>query len=177
MKTLTNFVLGALFAGGVAMAAGTGTIQDQVIHQIRMYPRYSIFDNIQVRVDGSNVELLGQVSEPYKKSDLQRMIAHTPGVATVTNDLQVLPLSNFDNRIRGQVARAIYRDPVLSRYAIQSVAPIHIIVDNGHVTLEGVVSTDMEKEVAGIRASGASLSFGPVVNNLRVENPSPKHVS
>lgn len=177
MKTLKNVVLGALFAGGMAMAANTGTVEDQVIHQIRLYPHYSIFDNIKIQIDGSNVELLGQVSEPYKKSDLQRIVARTAGVTTVTNDLEVLPLSNFDNRIRGQVARAIYRDPVLSRYALQSVAPIHIIVDNGHVTLEGVVSTEMEKEVAGIRASGASLSFGPVVNNLRVENPSPKHVS
>ncbi len=177
MKTLKNFVLGALFAGGMAIAASTGSIQDQVIHQIRMYSRYTIFDNIEVRVDGSNVELIGQVSQPYKKSDLQRIVAHTPGVSSVTNDLEVLPLSNFDNRIRGQVARAIYRDPVLSRYSLQSVAPIHIIVNNGHVTLEGVVNTDMEKQVAGMRASSASLSFGPVVNNLRVENPSPKHVS
>ena len=78
----------------------------------------------------------------------------------------------MDNRLRMQVARAIYRDPVLSRYGMQSVPPIHIIVDNGHVTLEGVVSTEMEKNVAGIRASGAGLSFGQVTNNLRVENPS-----
>jgi hyperosmotically inducible protein len=66
---------------------------------------------------------------------------------------------------------------MLSRYAMQAVPPIHIIVDNGHVTLEGVVRTQMEKNVAGIRASGASLSFGPVVNNLRVEDPSPKRQS
>jgi hyperosmotically inducible protein len=68
----------------------------------------------------------------------------------------------------------VYRDPVLSRYGLQAVPPIHIIVDNGHVTLEGVVSTDMEKNVAGIRANGAGLSFGQVVNNLQVENPSPR---
>ena len=73
-----------------------------------------------------------------------------------------------------QVARAIYRDPVLSRYGIQAVPPIHIIVDNGHVTLEGVVNTEMEKNVAGIRASGAGLSFGQVTNNLQVERPNKK---
>ncbi len=184
MKTLRNTMLGVMLAGGLALAADPGVpaspaqeVEHQVIHQIRMYPRYSIFDNVEIRVDNGNVELLGQVSQPYKKADLQRIAARTAGVTSVTNELQVLPLSNFDNRIRMQVARAIYRDPVLSRYSLQAVAPIHIIVNNGHVTLEGVVSTDMEKEVAGIRASGAGLSFGPVINNLRVENPSPKHVS
>ena len=63
---------------------------------------------------------------------------------------------------------------MLNRYALGALPSIHIIVDNGKVTLEGVVSNQMEKQVAGMRASGAGLSFGPVVNNLRVENPSPK---
>jgi hyperosmotically inducible protein len=144
------------------------------MHQIRMYPNFSVFDDVKVRVDNGNVELMGEVTQPYKKNDLKRIVAHTPGVTSVTNDVKVLPLSNFDNRIRMQTARAIFRDPMLSKYAIQVVPPIHIIVDNGHVTLEGVVNTDTEKNVAGIRASGASLSFGPVVNNLRVENPSHK---
>jgi hyperosmotically inducible periplasmic protein len=105
---------------------------------------------------------------------MARLAQRVPGVRSVTNDLEVLPLSNFDDQLRIQVARAIYRDPVLSRYGIQAVPPIHIIVDNGHVTLEGVVNNDMEKNVAGIRANGAGLSFGSVVNNLRVENPSHK---
>jgi hyperosmotically inducible protein len=103
---------------------------------------------------------------------LQKIVGGIPGVKSVTNDLQVLPLSNVDDRLRVQVARAIYRDSVLSRYGMQALPPIHIIVDNGHVTLEGVVSTEMEKNVAGIRAGGAGLSFGQVVNNLRVETPS-----
>jgi hyperosmotically inducible protein len=80
----------------------------------------------------------------------------------------------MDNRLRQQVARAIYRDPVLSRYGFQALPPIHIIVDNGHVTLEGVVSTDMEKNLACLRAAGAGMSFGQVTNNLHVENPSHK---
>jgi hyperosmotically inducible periplasmic protein len=181
MKNLLGrLALGALMASGLALAADTtgtldnGQIGQKVIHEIRMYPKYSIFDNVKIRVDNGNVELLGQVSQPYKKSDLQRLAAHVPGVNSVVNDLEVLPLSPFDSRLRLQVARAVYRDPVLSRYGLQSVPPIHIIVDNGHVTLEGVVSTDMEKNVAGIRANGAGLSFGQVVNNLQVENPSPR---
>jgi hyperosmotically inducible protein len=181
MKNLRKLFLGALLTGVSAFAASTGPavtqtdpVTQQVMHQIRMYPYYSVFDDVKVRVDNGNVELIGEVTQPYKKSDLNRIVAHTPGVTTVTNDVKVLPLSNFDNRIRVQTARAIFRDPVLSKYAIQAVPPIHIIVDNGHVTLEGVVNTEMEKNVAGIRASGASLSFGPIINNLRVENPTHK---
>lgn len=183
MKNLTNLVVGAILTSAAALAEVSAPasqpdqLTQQVMHQIRMYPNFSIFDDVKVRVENGNVELMGEVTQPYKKNDLRNIVAHTPGVATVTNDVKVLPLSNFDNRIRVQTARAIFRDPVLSRYAIQAVPPIHIIVDNGHVTLEGVVSTQMEKNVAGIRASGASLSFGPVINNLRVENPSPQHQS
>ncbi len=175
-----KFATALLLASGIATAAGTvpppdiAQLERQVIHEIRMYPNYSIFDNIKVRVENGNVALIGQVSQPYKKSDLQRIAANIPGVGSVTNDLEVLPLSPFDNRLRIQVARALYRDPVLSRYSMQAVPPIHIIVDNGHVTLEGVVDTDMEKNVAGIRASGAGTSFGPVINNLQVQNPAPR---
>jgi len=114
------------------------------------------------------------VSQPFKQADLGRLAQSVPAVRSVTNRLEVLPTSFFDDRLRLQIARAIYRDPVLSRYAIQAVPPIHIIVDNGHVTLEGVVNNEMEKNVAGIRAGQAGLSFGQVTNNLRVENPGKK---
>jgi len=114
------------------------------------------------------------VTEPWKKSDLGKSVQKLPGVASVTNELEVLPLSPMDNQLRFRIARAIYRDPSLSRYTTQAVPPIHVIVDNGHVTLEGVVNNDMEKQVAGIRAATAGLSFGPVTNNLRVEHPSTK---
>jgi len=178
MRNHSKFLLGAMLIGASAFAANApDQLTQQVMHEVRMYPNFSIFDDVKVQVNNGNVELLGEVTQPYKKSDLNRIVSHTPGVTSVTNDVKILPLSNFDGQIRVQTARAIYRDPILSRYAIQAVPPIHIIVDNGHVTLEGVVSTEMEKNVAGIRASGASLSFGPVINNLRVENPSPKHTT
>src|SRR5713226_7517546 len=167
-----------LVAAGAAMATTTDTpgssadmqISKKLVHEVRMYSRYTIWDNISVRVHDGDVELVGQVSQPFKKADLGRIAQSVPGVRSVTNQLQVLPTSFFDDRIRLQVARAIYRDPVLSRYAIQAVPPIHIIVDNGHVTLEGVVNNEMEKEVAGIRVGQAGLSFGPVTTNLQVEN-------
>jgi len=175
-------VASILVAAGTMMAAGTGTegasadeqITKKVVHEIRMYPRYTIWDNVNVQVRDGEVDLTGQVNQPFKKADLGRLAQSVPGVRSVTNEVKVLPTSFFDDRIRLQVARAIYRDPVLSRYGIQAIPPIHIIVDNGHVTLEGVVNNEMEKNVAGIRANGAGLSFGQVINNLRVENPSTK---
>jgi hyperosmotically inducible protein len=179
---LNKFMIAAaVLSLGIAAAATGDTVSpsDAVIakkltHEIRTYPRYSIFDNIGFFVDEGRVELLGEVSEPFKKADLGRIAQRIPGVTSLSNELKVLPLSPMDNRLRMQVARAIYRDPVLSRYRMEPVPPIHIVVDNGHVTLEGVVSTDMEKNVAGLRASGAGLSFGQVTNNLHVENPAHK---
>ncbi len=97
-----------------------------------------------------------------------------PGVTSVADKIEVLPLSPNDNLLRRQVAAAIYRDPVFTSYAMEPVPAIHIIVDNGHVTLKGVVATDFEKNLAGIRASSAGLSFGPIVNNLQVEHPAKK---
>jgi hyperosmotically inducible protein len=145
-----------------------------VRHEILMYPNYTLWDDVSFRVQNGSVELLGAVNQPYKKTDLQRLVQHVPGVTAVTNELKVLPLSNFDDRLRLQVARAIYRDPALSRYAMGAVPAIHIIVDNGHVTLTGSVNNSMEKQIAGMRASSAGLGFGPVVNNITVENPPAK---
>jgi len=171
-----------LVAAGSAMAStnqpadnsNDAQIARKVVHEILMYPRYTIFDNVNVKVRDGEVDLHGQVSQPFKKGDMARLAQHVAGVRSVTNELEILPTSFFDDRLRLQVARAIYRDPALSRYGIQSVPPIHIIVDNGHVTLEGVVNNEMEKHIAGMRAAQAGLSFGQVINNLRVENPSKK---
>ena len=172
----------ALLSIGIAGAAeriiqpqSDAAIAQKLRHEIRMYSRYTIWDNLNFRVQDGNVTLTGEVSQPFKKADLGRIAQSVPGVASVANDLKVLPLSTFDDQLRVQVARAIYRDSVLSRYSIQAVPPIHIIVENGRVTLEGVVNNEMEKNVAGIRASSAGLSFGAVTNNLRVENPSKRN--
>jgi hyperosmotically inducible protein len=146
-------------------------IAAKAVHEIRMYSRYTIWDNINLQVNNGALVLTGQVSQPFKKQDLQRIMQAVPGVTSVTNQLEVLPLSNFDNNLRLRVARAVYSSPSFSRYAMQALPPIHIIVNNGHVSLEGVVSTEFDKNLAGMRASSAGLSFGPVVNNLRVENP------
>lgn len=184
MRTNLRLMLAAvLVAAGSAVASTDPTpaagdndaqIAQKIVHEIRMYPRYTIFDNVNVKVHDGEVDLVGQVSQPFKKGDMGRLAQHVAGVRSVTNEIEVLPTSLFDDRLRLQIARSIYRDPSLSRYAIQAIPPIHVIVDNGHVTLEGVVNNDMEKTIAGIRASQAGLSFGQVVNNLRVENPAKK---
>jgi hyperosmotically inducible protein len=139
-----------------------------------MYPHYTIWDNITYRVNAGSVELNGEVSQPYKKDDLGRILQRIPGVVSVINNVKVLPLSPNDDRLRLQVAHAIFRDPVLSRYSIEPIPSIHIIVENGRVTLEGVVATEGDKNIAGIRANGAGLSFGMVTNHLVVENSAKK---
>jgi hyperosmotically inducible protein len=119
-------------------------------------------------VDGTTVTLLGQVTRPTLKSDAGNVVKGIEGVSRVENQIQVLPLSSMDDRIRMAEYRAIFGKPGLDRYAMQAVPPIHIIVDNGKVTLEGVVSTEADKNQAGIYANGVSGVFS-VNNNLRVE--------
>jgi hyperosmotically inducible periplasmic protein len=181
-KGLSKLLAAALMVGaGVAGAADRNAapatdaaLQQRVGHEIRMYPRYTIWDDISYRVHNGQVELFGAVNQPFKKSDIEHIVRDIPGVTSVADQIKVLPLSPMDDRLRLQVASAIYRDPVLSGYAMQPVGPIHVIVENGHVTLTGVVRTDMEKNVAGIRANGAGMSFGVVTNDLQVEKPGRK---
>jgi hyperosmotically inducible protein len=176
---LLSFGIAGAWAGQNAAVPGPAPSSDealakQVRHEIVMYPHYTIWDEIDFQVNHGSVELIGEVNQPYKKSELGKIVAHVPGVESVTNQLEVLPLSPMDDRLRLQVARAIYRDSALSRYGQGVLPSIHIIVDNGHVTLAGVVANDFDKQVAGVRASSVGLSFGPVKNDLRVEKPAKK---
>jgi hyperosmotically inducible protein len=170
---LSAGIAGAATKGSDNLPSGDEQIAKSIRHEVLLYPYYSIFDDINYRVANGQVELIGAVNQPFKKKDIERLVFKIPGVNGITNGLKVLPTSLEDDRLRIQIARAIYRDPALNRYAIQAVPPIHIIVDRGHVTLTGVVNNDLEKNVAGVRASNF-LSFGPVINNLQVEHPAPK---
>jgi hyperosmotically inducible periplasmic protein len=133
-----------------------------------MLPYYSVFDNLAFKVDGDRVELLGQVSRPTLKSDAERVVKRIEGVESVTNNIEVLPTSPNDDRIRQAVYRAIYGNSALQLYGVRSVPPIHIIVKNGRVTLEGVVAKEMDKNIANVQANSVSGVFS-VTNNLRVE--------
>jgi hyperosmotically inducible periplasmic protein len=141
----------------------------EVRHELVMLPYYGVFDNLAFRVDGNTVTLMGQVTRPTLKSDAEHVVKDIEGVERVNNEIQVLPLSPMDDRIRMAEYRAIFSQPGLDRYAMQAVPPIHIIVNNGKVTLEGVVANEADKNLAGIKANGVSGVFS-VNNNLRVES-------
>jgi hyperosmotically inducible protein len=136
-----------------------------------MLPYYGVFDNLEYRVDGSAVTLMGQVTRPTLKSDAENVVKRVEGVDRVINNIEVLPLSPNDDRIRVQVYRSVYGQPSLNRYAMNAVPPIHIIVSNGNVALEGVVANESDKNIAGIQASGTPGVFS-VKNHLRVESGS-----
>ena len=140
----------------------------EVRHELAMLPYFSVFDNLAYRVDGDTVTLLGQVVHPTLKSDAEAAIKNIEGVAKVNNQIEVLPPSPEDDRLRIALYRAVYGSPQLQKYAIENVPPIHIIVKNGHVTLEGVVDNEADKNVANIQANSVPGVFS-VTNNLRVE--------
>jgi hyperosmotically inducible periplasmic protein len=141
-----------------------------VRHELLMLPYLGVFDNIAFKVDGSTVTLLGQVVRPSLKSDAQNVIKHIEGVDKVDNQIEVLPPAPIDSRLRRQLYRAIYGYPALEKYALGVQKPIRIIVKNGHVTLEGVIDSDADKNLVTIRANGVSGIFS-VTNNLQVVKP------
>jgi len=167
---MKNFVLAALCAAAFAQPGNKGLdrIVKEVRHELVMLPYYGVFDNLAFKVEGNTVALLGQVTRPTLKSDAGNVVKHIEGVERVDNQIQVLPLSPNDDRIRIATYRAIYGHAGLDRYALQAVPPIHIIVANGNVSLEGVVDSEGDKDLAGIRANTVSGVF-KVTNNLKVE--------
>jgi hyperosmotically inducible protein len=148
---------------------GSNRLIREVRKELVMLPYYNVFDNLAYRVDGSTVTLLGQVTRPTLKSDAERVVKDIEGVDRVVNEIKVLPLSPNDDRIRMAVYRAIYGHTTLNRYGLQAVPPIHIIVENGNVTLEGVVANESDKNIAYIQANGVPGVFS-VTNNLVIEN-------
>ncbi|MGE5647451.1 MAG: BON domain-containing protein [Acidobacteriota bacterium] len=158
----------ALVRASVRTPAPADDLEKQVRHELVMLPYYNLFDNFSFKVDGRDVTLYGQVVRPVLKEDAERVVKRIPGVESVTNRIEVLPLSPMDDRIRLAAARAIYGYPALSRYAYGPLSPIHIIVRNGNLTLEGVVANQTDKNIAGLRANGVFGVFS-VTNNLQVE--------
>jgi hyperosmotically inducible protein len=143
-------------------------LEREVRHELVTLPFYGVFDNLAFKVDGGTVTLLGQVSRPTLRSDAERVVKSIEGVERVINRIEILPLSPYDDRIRLTTYRAIYGNTALNRYALQAIPPIHIIVKNGNVTLEGVVANQGDKNIADIQARSVPGVFS-VTNNLRVE--------
>jgi hyperosmotically inducible protein len=145
-----------------------GKAVNKIRKELVTLPFYGVFDNLAFKYEEGVVTLYGQVSRPTLKKDAERVVERVAGVDQVINKIEVLPLSGFDDRTRIAVYRAVYRQPGLDRLAIQAVPPIHIIVKNGNVTLEGVVPNKGDATRAYIAANGVPNVFS-VKNNLRVE--------
>jgi hyperosmotically inducible protein len=162
----------AALACGALLAADKETKPDrlarQVRHELVMLPYYGVFDNLAFQINGREVKLMGQVRLPTLKQSAERVVRDVEGVETVVNQIEVLPTSPNDDRIRLDVYRAIYGDAALNRYALAAVPSIHIIVKNGNVDLVGVVAREADGNIANIRARGVPGVFG-VTNHLTVE--------
>ena len=170
-----HLMLALTLAGGLCFAdhkdaKGYERFVREIRHELVMLPYYGVFDNLAYRVDGYKVTLMGQVTRPTLKSDAERVVKDIEGVEQVTNNIEVLPLSGFDDSIRANTYRALFGwNSPLFRYGSGVNPSIHIVVSGGHVTLEGVVSSEGDRRLAYMLANQVPGVFS-VTNNLRNEN-------
>lgn len=171
MKIFTLLALAAAaFAqpNATAPADPNAALSEKVRHELVMMPYYSIFDHLSFRVDGEQVTLLGEVIRPTLKTEAENRVKSITGVEIVNNQIRVLPLSPYDDRLRLATVRTIFGNPVLSRYSWGARPPIHFIVENGTLTLKGTVSNEGDRNLAGILANGIPGAFS--VNNQLIVN-------
>ena len=179
MKTFRNWMLtlaAMLVVGAPTMAVAASErstafdaqqVSERVRKQLVTLPYYGVFDNLAYKLEGNTVTLYGQVVRPTTRSAAAKRVAKIDGVERVVNNIEVLPLSSFDNSIRARAYREIFRSGGLYRYAMGANPSLHIVVNRGHVTLEGVVSNRMDANLAYMAASGVPGVFS-VKNNLRI---------
>jgi hyperosmotically inducible periplasmic protein len=173
LVVLVSFALGI----STAVSAQTRThpitpkavqhITKEVRHQLLMLSNLGVFDDIAFKVNGYDVTLLGQVTNPTLRDDAERAVKKIEGVEKVDNQIEVLPPSPNDDQLRRALYKAIYGYGPLQRYALPPQKPIKIVVKNGHVTLEGVVDSETDKNLANIQANSVPAVFS-VTNNLQV---------
>jgi hyperosmotically inducible protein len=168
MKMIQRICTVAVLSIGVVLAQGNpARMAKEVRHELVMLPYLDVFDNLAYKIDGGTVTLVGQVVRPTLKTDAEKAVKGIDGVEKVDNQIEVLPLSPNDDRIRRALYRAIYLTGPLTRYDLPVLKPIRLIVKNGNIFLEGVVDTQADKDIANIRARGVHGAFS-VTNNLRV---------
>jgi hyperosmotically inducible periplasmic protein len=172
-RLFITFILSVAFFLPVTAWASPSKGGDQALataitDQVRNYSFYTIFDDVQGMVHDGVVTLTGNVTAPFKAKEIADRVARVHGVREVDNKIQSLPVSIFDDELRATIASRIYRDPMFWNYAIQTNPPIHIVVNNGHVTLTGVVDSEVERRVAELAARDAFGAFS-VDNKLRLE--------
>ena len=151
----------------VAQEVHDSQIANEIARQINRYPQFTIFDDVNGNVDNGVVTLTGKVTMPYKKNDIARRAGQVKGVREVLNRIDVLPVSTWDEELRVRIARAIYGNSAFWQYGAMANPPIHIIVERGHVTLTGVVNSNVDRMLARSLAIG----FGEfsVTNDLRTD--------
>lgn len=142
-------------------------IFQDVSRQVQRYSRYTVFDNVSAQVQDGVVTLSGKVTMPFKSADIERRVANVDGVQQVRNEVTVLPVSLFDDELRLRIARAIYGNSNFWQYGAMWNPPVHIIVENSHVTLEGVVHSNIDRLLA--RSIASSFGAFSVTNNLRTD--------
>ena len=152
-----------------ALAADNSNLQAfrNVQKQVLTYPHYTIFDSVNAQIDNGVVTLTGKVTMPYKKNDIEKRVARIDGVHQVVNKITVLPVSQFDDELRFRIARAIYGNSNFWNYGSMANPPIHIIVENGHVTLDGVVNSNTDRVLA--RSIASSFGAFSVTNDLKTD--------
>ena len=177
-KLLAMAAVITLFAGSASAAPsadGSGgeqgareKLEKQVRRELVMLPYYGVFDNLAYKVEGGTVTLYGQVVRPSTRKDAERRVGRLAGVERVVNEIEVLPLSSFDDEIRYRTVREIQGTAGLYRYLLGANPSLHIVVNRGHVTLEGVVSDETDRRLASFAARSVPGVFS-VTNNLRTE--------
>jgi len=163
----TAIVMLAMSAPAWAVEREDLAIFQDVSRQVLRYPQFTIFDSIQAQVDEGVVTLTGKVTMPYKREDIARRVANVEGVRQVNNEVTVLPVSMFDDELRLRIARAIYGNSNFWTYGAMVNPPIHIVVENGRVTLEGVVNSNIDRMLA--RSIASSFNAFSVTNNLKTD--------
>jgi hyperosmotically inducible protein len=179
-RRISQFTIGLVAMLLLAIAPAVASAQDtnpqlakKVRHELVTLPYYGVFDNLAYSINGGNVTLYGQVVRASTRSDAEHRVKRIQGVTRVVNNIKVLPLSSFDDRIRAATYRSIARMGGLYRYLQGTNPSLHIVVAGGHVALEGVVSNKGDRNLAYMAANRVPGVFS-VQNNLRVEGEEPQ---
>jgi hyperosmotically inducible protein len=171
MKTrLGVLVTALLLCAGSSWAQGERKnlqVFNDISNAVNRYSFFTIFDDVSANVENGTVTLTGKVTQPYKKSEIEKRVAKVDGVQRVVDEIEVLPVSGFDDQLRARIARSIYGNSNFWNYAIMANPPIHIIVDHGHVTLTGVVQNNVDRMLA--RSLATQFGAMSVKNDLKTE--------
>ena len=168
IAVLTLFCVPATVLAGPVTGASDRALAADIADRVQNYVYYTIFDDVRGTVRDGVVTLTGKVTDPYKATQLGRLVKQVRGVRELDNRIVALPASSFDDQLRAALASRIYRDPMFWSYGIQPNPPIHIIVDHGHVTLTGVVNSEVERRVAEASARSTDFVFS-VQNELQLD--------